>query len=116
MNKYTLDFVKAALIRAFRTFCQTAVSMITVGAAIDEVNWRNVVSISVVAAVVSILTSFATGLPEASSDGELLVNADDPDEMLYTLSCNGDPALWANKKSVLLNVVKDKKDTPKASE
>lgn len=108
MNKYTIDFVKAAFIRAIRTIAQTAVSMITVGAAFDEVNWHSVISISLVAGIVSILTSIATGLPEATADGELVVDVNNPDEMMYTLSCNNDPASWAKQKTILLKVVEAK--------
>lgn len=61
-------WLKAAAIRAAKTFAQTAVSMLTVGQAVMEVNWLNVLSVSAVAAVVSVLTSIA-GLPEAK-DGE----------------------------------------------
>lgn len=56
-------WVKAAGIRAVKTFAQTAISMLTVGQAFIEVNWINVLSVSGVAAVISILTSVA-GLPE----------------------------------------------------
>ena len=57
-------FLIAALIRAVRTFAQTAVSMIAVGAAFSEVDWLRVLSVSGVAFVLSLLTSLATGLPE----------------------------------------------------
>lgn len=60
----------AALIRAIRTFAQSMVSMIAVGAAINEVDWLRALSVSGVAFVLSILTSLATGLPEAE-DPEL---------------------------------------------
>ena len=53
----------AALIRAVKTFAQTAVSMIAVGAAFSEIDWLRVLSVSGVAFVLSILTSLA-GLPE----------------------------------------------------
>lgn len=66
MNK---KWLKAAGIRALKTFCQVAVSMITVGQAVMEVNWLNVLSVSTVAAIVSIFTSLA-GLPEVESDEE----------------------------------------------
>jgi len=56
-------WIKAAGIRALKTFAQTAVSMLTVGQAMIEINWQNVLSISAVAGVISILTSIA-GLPE----------------------------------------------------
>lgn len=61
-------WLKAAGVRAVKTFAQTAVSMLTVGQAVMEVNWLNVLSVSAVAAVVSVLTSVA-GLPEVE-DGE----------------------------------------------
>ena len=56
-------WLKAAGIRAVKTMAQTAVSMLTVGQAVLDVNWVNVVSVSVVAGVISMLTSIA-GLPE----------------------------------------------------
>ena len=54
---------KAAGIRALKTFCQTAVSMMTIGQAVLDVNWKNVLSVSCVACLFSLLTSIA-GLPE----------------------------------------------------
>jgi hypothetical protein len=56
-------WLKAALIRAVKTFAQTAVSMIAVGAAFSEIDWLRVISVSGVAFVLSMLTSLA-GLPE----------------------------------------------------
>lgn len=58
---------KAAGIRALKTVAQTAVSMITIGQAVIDVNWVNVLSISAVAGVVSLLTSIA-GLPEVDKE------------------------------------------------
>ena len=64
MNKL---WIKAAGIRALKTVAQTAVSMITIGQAVIDVNWVNVLSISAVAGVVSLLTSIA-GLPEVDEE------------------------------------------------
>ena len=58
---------KAAGIRALKTVAQTAVSMITIGQAVIDVNWVNVLSVSAVAGVVSMLTSIA-GLPEVDEE------------------------------------------------
>ena len=58
------DFWVAALIRALRTLAQTAVATIGTSALLSEVNWGVVASASVLAAVLSVLTSIATGLPE----------------------------------------------------
>lgn len=64
MNRYNWkEWLRAAAVRAAKTFCQTALSMLTVGQAFIEVNWVNVLSVSGVAAVISVLTSVA-GLPE----------------------------------------------------
>ena len=63
----TKKWWKAAGIRAIKTFCQTAVSMLTIGQAVLDVNWLNVLSVSAVASVVSLLTSIA-GLPEVEDE------------------------------------------------
>lgn len=67
MSDKAKKWLKAAGVRAIKTFAQTAVSMLTVGQAVIDVNWINVVSISAVSAVISILTSVA-GLPEVKED------------------------------------------------
>lgn len=58
-------FWKAALIRAIRTVAQTAVATIGTSAVLSDVNWGIVASASVLSGILSILTSVATGLPEA---------------------------------------------------
>lgn len=58
-------FLKAAAIRALRTVAQTAAATIGTSALISEVNWPAVISASVLAGILSLLTSVATGLPEA---------------------------------------------------
>lgn len=60
MNK---SWFKAAGIRAVKTFCQTSVSLITVGNMVTELDWTSIIGISATAALVSLLTSVA-GLPE----------------------------------------------------
>lgn len=57
-------FLKAAGIRALRTVAQTAVAMIGTSAILSDVNWGIVISASVLAGILSILTSVVTGLPE----------------------------------------------------
>ena len=63
-------FIKAALIRAIRTVCQTAVATIGTSAVISAVDWKMVISASLLAGLLSILTSIATGLPEAQETAE----------------------------------------------
>ena len=71
------EFLKASLIRALRTFAQTFVGFIAVGAALEEVQWLRALSVSGAAFVLSILTSLATGLPEAEAEPVLI---EPPDE------------------------------------
>lgn len=58
------EFWKAAGIRALRTFCQSAVATIGTTAILSEVNWLMVGSTALLAAILSVLNSIATGLPE----------------------------------------------------
>ena len=62
------SFIKAALIRAARTCAQTAVAVIGTTAFLSQVDWLAVLSASVLAGILSLLTSVATGLPEAQGD------------------------------------------------
>jgi len=62
------DFWKAALIRALRTLCQTMIATIGTTAVLQEVDWILVLSSAALAALLSILNSIATGLPEAPVD------------------------------------------------
>ena len=73
------QWLKDALLRAIRTFAQTAVSMIAVGAAFSEIDWLRVLSVSGVAFVLSILTSLATGLPETEMAERLKQQPPDDD-------------------------------------
>ena len=61
-------FFKAAGIRAVRTVAQTAVAMIPVGVSITDVGWYAVCGTAVLAGIVSLLTSLATGLPEVDEE------------------------------------------------
>lgn len=63
------DWIKAAGIRAIKTFAQTMVGSIAVGAAFSEVDWIRALSVSGVACALSLLTSLA-GLPEIDQEGD----------------------------------------------
>ena len=58
-----MSWIKAASIRAVRTVAQTAVALISVGTFMTDINWIEVLSASVLAGILSVLTSVA-GLPE----------------------------------------------------
>lgn len=59
----TISWIKAAGIRAVKTFAQTMLATIGTTAVLEDVNWAVVISASILAALLSILTSVA-GLPE----------------------------------------------------
>lgn len=66
---FTKEWFKAATVRAIKTVAQTAIATIGTSALISEVNWIAVVSASLLAGALSILTSIA-GLPEVQQKGE----------------------------------------------
>ena len=66
MNK---KWLKAAAIRAIKTVAQTAAAIMSTSALLSEINWVSVLSTSVLAGILSILTSIA-GLPEVKESGE----------------------------------------------
>ena len=63
MKEKVIKWLKAAGIRAIKTAAQTAVAIIGTSVLFDEVNWAAVGSASLLAAVLSLLTSLG-GLPE----------------------------------------------------
>ena len=65
-SSYWKAWFKAALIRAVRTVAQTAAATLGVFTALDEVNWFAVLSSSLLAGLLSILTSLG-GLPEVEA-------------------------------------------------
>lgn len=60
------DFWRATAIRAIKTICQTAIATIGTASLLSEVNWIVVGSASLLAGILSVLTSIATGLPEVN--------------------------------------------------
>ena len=68
MKENMKEFIKAAGIRAIRTVAQTAIATIGTAAVLSDVNWCIVASASILAGILSILTSLATGLPEVPKD------------------------------------------------
>ncbi|MCI8346237.1 MAG: hypothetical protein HFJ42_09985 [Clostridia bacterium] len=63
MGEEVKQWVKCAGIRAMKTVAQTAIATIGTSVAIGEVNWLTVGSTSLLAGILSLLTSVA-GLPE----------------------------------------------------
>ena len=64
---FTKQWFKAAGIRSLKTVCQTAVATLGTSAVLSSVDWRVVLSASLLAGVLSVLNSFA-GLPEVTEE------------------------------------------------
>ena len=60
-------WIKAAGIRALKTVAQTLLGYITIGLAMNEINWITAGSVALVAGIYSLLTSIA-GLPELKEE------------------------------------------------
>lgn len=73
-------WIKAALVRAIKTIAQTAVATIGSAAVLSAVDWRIVVSASLLAGILSILTSVA-GLPEVHLAETQIEDADMDDDV-----------------------------------
>ena len=67
MSEKTKKWIKAAGIRAIKTFAQSAIGVIGAAVALGDVNWPMVASAAVLSAIVSLLTSVA-GLPEVKQE------------------------------------------------
>ena len=66
-NVDTIKWIKAAGVRAIKTVAQTAVAIIGTSATMGTVDWKMVASASVLAGIVSILTSVA-GIKEVQAE------------------------------------------------
>lgn len=74
------NFIKASLVRCCRTIAQAAISIIGTSVMLSDVDWSIVVSASILAGILSILTSVATGLPEVDYQEHLHMSMDEPED------------------------------------
>lgn len=63
----TKKWFKSAGVRAIKTMAETALSMLIVGQALTDVNWVNVLSVSALAGIISMLISIK-GIPEVEEE------------------------------------------------
>lgn len=68
-NVDTVEWFKAAGIRAIKTAAQTAVPLIPVAAMVTQVDWKTVLGCSATSAIISLLTS-VLGIPEVEAKEE----------------------------------------------
>lgn len=78
------NFIKYALIRAIKTICQTAVAVIGSAVVLSDVHWGVVASASLLAGLLSLLTSVATGLPEAEYANHIYMSHEEPEDSEVT--------------------------------
>lgn len=71
-------WIKAAAIRAIKTICQAAIATIGTAAIISEIDWKYIVSASLLAGILSVLTSLA-GLPELDQEEVAKIGAERTD-------------------------------------
>lgn len=74
----TNTFIRASLIRCARTIAQTAIACIGSATVLSSVDWKMVVSASLLSGILSLLTSIATGLPEAEYAEHVYMSAEEP--------------------------------------
>lgn len=103
----TKEWIKAAGIRAARTFAQAALSILLVSQVTDitKINWWEILSVGIIAAVISLLTSIK-GLPELSTDGELNITTSKTGKLTYKLELNDELEKLSEKSVVSFKVIK----------
>lgn len=107
---FTKKWWNAVLIRMIRTAAEAALSVIGTGmVGIMDINWANLLSITLMAAMVSFLLALSS-LPEAAEDGEFEVDPQKPQQS--SLKFKKQLSDVAGKKSIVLTVKqKDQNDT-----
>lgn len=66
------NWLKCALVRAIKTMAQSAIAIIGTSVVLSDVQWSVVISATILAGILSILTSIA-GIPEADDDVQKLL-------------------------------------------
>lgn len=106
------DKLIAAIKRAAWTVIQTIAAnlliLIPEGSGFEDVNWLRVISICVVAAILSFAKSIVAGMPETDTAGTLYIDTSDPATDRYQIEMKQLEGL-SSKRSVQLRISTDKK-------
>lgn len=74
------NFFRYSLLRMARTIAQCAIATIGSAAVLSDVDWNVVISASLLAGLLSILTSIATGLPEVEYAQHIHMSHEEPED------------------------------------
>lgn len=106
MGEFSKKWLVSALIRAIRTGAQVALSFITVGMTMSEIDWGTIGSVALVAMIYSILMSALSGLPEVKSDGTLVIDETDEEKTNWMFQVDTPLEDITSKDSIRLNIQK----------
>lgn len=85
--KLTKEWAIACLIRAIKTAAEVALGMLTIGKGLTDFDWVQILSVALVAGIYTILSCIVFGVPEAESDGVLMVdNKGGKEKWLFSVS------------------------------
>lgn len=105
MNK---ELLVLSFKRALWTFLQVVLSMITVGVAVQDIDWVSIVSIAATSFIYSFIKSIVVGVPEAERDGTIIIDdrPEDSTKWFFQFSDKVDPSNLENKKALRFEVKK----------
>lgn len=99
-----LAWIKAAGIRALKTFAQTLAAAFTINASFGDIDWKNSLSVAGVAFIYSLITSIK-GLPELETDGVIEIDTKDPNKDTYRLVLDDSIDALVKKPAVSFKVI-----------
>jgi hypothetical protein len=100
MRRTDLDLIFASSRRAFRTAMHVILALSIIGG----FNFSYILYIAFVVALVTILTSIVLGVPEAVSDGALLIDRSGVDKDIYRLALDKNPEEYIRKRNLTLRI------------
>ena len=108
-KKFTKELLVYSFTRALWTFLEAVLSCLTVGVAIWSFDWIHILSIAATAFLIAFIKCMLVGVPEAYSDGFMIVDDSDADRTRWLFDLNTDVEDIYKKKSISL-IVKNKEE------